>query len=217
MNRFILSSTKYFTKKHLSNTYNSQFKRQLSSSSSQFFDSSSFSTKATLNASQSEHEQLIVIGSGVAGCATALIAAQTYKIPVTLLFAGSNPNDCNSYWAQGGIIYRNYDKSSGDSSVSLIKDVIRAGAGLCDIDAVTKLSEDGPERVKQLLLDDKSGIFANVPFDRDDNNNELSYCLGEIIEFIEVILKRSIHIFLLNICRGITFSTKNYPLCRSNR
>jgi len=211
MNRFILSSAKYFTKKPLSNNYNSQFHRQFSSTNSQFF-TSSFSTKATLNApsSQSEHEQLIVIGSGVAGCATALIAAQTYKIPVTLLCAGSNPNDCNSYWAQGGIIYRNYDKSSGDSSVSLIKDVIRAGAGLCDLDAVTKLREDGPDRVKQLLLDDKNGIFANVPFDRDGDTNELSYCLEashsapRIIHFADQTGKA--------ITEHITSATASHPL-----
>ena len=53
------------------------------------------------------HERLLILGSGVAGCSTALTAAR-YGIPVTVLHAGSNKNDCNSYWAQGGVIYRNY-------------------------------------------------------------------------------------------------------------
>ncbi len=43
----------------------------------------------------------------MAGCATALTAAR-HGIPVSILHAGSDKNDCNSYWAQGGVIYRNY-------------------------------------------------------------------------------------------------------------
>ena len=53
------------------------------------------------------HERLLILGSGVAGCSTALTAAR-YGIPVTVLHAGSKKEDCNSYWAQGGVIYRNY-------------------------------------------------------------------------------------------------------------
>lgn len=43
----------------------------------------------------------------MAGCATALTAAR-HGIPVTILHAGTDKTDCNSYWAQGGVIYRNY-------------------------------------------------------------------------------------------------------------
>lgn len=137
---------------------------------------SSTTTNNINNTKEKEEERLIVIGSGVAGCSTALVAAETYQMPVTLICAGSNPLDCNSYWAQGGIIYRNYKPTSGDSATSLIKDVMRAGAGLCDTDAVNKVVTDGPDRVKQLLLDE-CGAFANVPFDRDEATDELLYCL----------------------------------------
>lgn len=123
-----------------------------------------------------KNDRLLVVGSGVAGSAAALIAAETYHIPVTVLFAGNVPQDCNSHWAQGGIIYRNYDPTSGDSAESLAKDIHRAGAGLCDDDAVRKVSEEGPERVRQLLL--MGGPFADVPFDRT-GNGELSLCLGK--------------------------------------
>ena len=118
-------------------------------------------------------DRLLVIGSGVAGSAAALIAAETYQIPVTMIFAGNLPTDCNSYWAQGGIIYRNYDPESGDSADLLAQDIHRAGAGLCYDEAVRKVSEEGPDRVKELLLSD---IFADVPFDRNDVG-ELSLCL----------------------------------------
>jgi L-aspartate oxidase len=116
------------------------------------------------------------VGSGVAGSAAALIAAQVYKIPVTLLFAGDSPSNCNSYWAQGGIIYRNFDASSGDSAEALSRDIHTAGAGLCQHDAVVKVATEGPSIVEQLLLDD-SGIFAHVPFDRDQVTGDLSLCL----------------------------------------
>lgn len=121
-------------------------------------------------------DRLLVVGSGVAGSAAALIVAETYKIPVTLLFAGNVPQDCNSNWAQGGIIYRNYDLASGDSADSLANDIHRAGAGLCVDEAVRKVAEEGPERVRQLLL--SGGVFADVPFDKK-SNGELSLCLGE--------------------------------------
>lgn len=122
-----------------------------------------------------KNDRLLVVGSGVAGSAAALIAAETYKIPVTLLFAGNIPQDCNSNWAQGGIIYRNYDPKSGDSADSLARDIHRAGAGLCQDDAVRKVSEEGPTRVRELLLN--GGPFARVPFDKKPDG-ELSLCLG---------------------------------------
>jgi aspartate oxidase len=57
--------------------------------------------------------------------------------------------------------------------MALFKHVLRAGAGLCAGDAVKKLSEEGPDRIRQLLLDDGSdGVFANVPFDRDENGGK---------------------------------------------
>ena len=122
-------------------------------------------------------DNLIVVGSGVAGCSAALIAAERHNIPVTMLCAGSLPTDCNSYWAQGGIIYRNYDPKAKDTAASLVADVQRAGAGLCDEGAVWKLALEGPDRVRELLLDDADGgRFANVPFDRKEDG-KLSVCL----------------------------------------
>jgi hypothetical protein len=125
----------------------------------------------------SPEDRLLVVGSGVAGSAAALIAAETYKIPVTLLFAGNLPQDCNSNWAQGGIIYRNYDPASGDSADSLANDIHRAGAGLCDDAAVRKVAEEGPDRVRQLLLNGEP--YADVPFDKRPDG-ELSLCLGKL-------------------------------------
>jgi len=122
-----------------------------------------------------ESDRLIVIGSGVAGCSAALVAAE-HGLSVTLLTAGSNIVDNNSNWAQGGIIYENTDPGIGDSAQALERDIHVAGAGLCDASAVEKLAAEGPNRVRQLLLD-PTGTFANVPFDADPVTGKLSVCL----------------------------------------
>lgn len=159
-----------------------------------------------------DNDHLIVIGSGVAGCSTALIAAEKHQIPVTLLCAGSVPTDCNSYWAQGGVIYRNYDPAARDSAASLVADIQRAGAGLCDDGAVWKLALEGPNRVRQLLLDDsKERRFANVPFDRKEDGSlscclEASHAAPRIIHFADHTGKA--------ITEHITAAAMSHPLIR---
>lgn len=144
---------------------------------------------------RSRHDRLLVIGSGVAGLATALVAAETHGVAVTVLCAGAVPTDCNSYWAQGGIIYQ----SDRPNEVELlVQDICRAGAGLCVDAAVQKVAHQGPNRVRQLLLGGKENEtgdytnstplnnknnnnntfpFAQVPFDRDAKSGALSLCL----------------------------------------
>jgi len=154
-----------------------------------------------------EHDRLLVVGSGVAGSATALIAAETYKIPVTMLFAGDVPHDCNSNWAQGGIIYRNYDPESGDSADSLAEDIHKAGAGLCVDEAVRKVAEEGPDRVRQLLL--AGGPFAEVPFDKRQDG-QLSLCL-EASHAAPRILHYADHTGMI-ITKHITQAAARHPL-----
>lgn len=82
---------------------------------------------------------LLVIGSGIAGCTTALEAADLGK-KVILLSSALNPLDSNSYLAQGGIIYK--AKNEPNESNLLSADIQRAGAGKCDLNAVTKLTQE---------------------------------------------------------------------------
>merc|ERR1719247_2670473 len=74
--------------------------------------------------------------------------------------------DCNSQWAQGGIIY----KGTHDSPALLGKDIHIAGAGRCKSQAVSIVSEEGPSAVEKLLL--KNG----AQFDRNDDGS-LALCL----------------------------------------
>jgi len=99
---------------------------------------------------------VLVVGSGLAGCAAALMAARG-GARVIMLNKADRAEESNTWHAQGGIIYRGVL----DSPEQLASDIMTAGAGVCDPAAVELLSREGPRLVKELLLDD-----VGVPFDR---------------------------------------------------
>lgn len=101
-----------------------------------------------------EHYPALVIGTGIAGLTTAFALAKA-GIRVLLVTKASDPADCNTSWAQGGIIY----EGENDTPAKLIGDIMRAGAGISNEEAVHFLAEEGPKVVKQLLLDE-----IHVPF-----------------------------------------------------
>ncbi len=120
--------------------------------------------------SKTHESDVLVMGCGVAGSSVALKAAES-GLKVTMLSASSSIRDCNSWWAQGGIIYKG---GENDSPKHLEADVRIAGAGICDPHAVKKLVVEGPQRVEELLID--SQWAKGIPFDRD-NDGELKVCL----------------------------------------
>ncbi len=98
---------------------------------------------------------VLIIGCGSAGCAAALALAAR-GISVTMLSAASNPEHSNSYFAQGGVIYRAED----DTPALLSQDILKAGAGLSLPQAVGQLVAEGPGCVERLIKE------LQVPFDR---------------------------------------------------
>lgn len=100
---------------------------------------------------------VLIIGCGIAGATAALELAET-GLHVTVVTRASQPSESNTYYAQGGIIYRGRE----DSPELLAEDITRAGAGHCYPAAVKLLAELGPELVEQVLLEK-----AAVPFDRN--------------------------------------------------
>ena len=124
----------------------------------------------------SHEADILIIGSGLAGCAAALAAARA-GAQVTMLTKAARPEESNTLYAQGGIIYR----SAGDSTALLAQDIEVAGAGLCDPAAVALLCSEGPRLVKDVLID-----YAHVPFDaaRDgslDLTAEAAHSVARII------------------------------------
>lgn len=106
------------------------------------------------------HSSVLVIGSGLAGCVTALRLAR-YGIPVTLLSASQDVTNANSWLAQGGIIYRSQE--DGDA-IRLEEDIMEAGHCLNLHEAVAFLSDAGPDAVEELLVD-----YLKVPFDKRED------------------------------------------------
>lgn len=107
---------------------------------------------------------VLVVGSGIAGCTAALTAAEN-GLGVTILTSGDCFNSGNSRLAQGGIIYTGPD----DSPEKLGKDILTAGWNYNNKKAVRTLCNKGPETVKNLLLEKYPVSFAK------DKSGE--YCL----------------------------------------
>jgi L-aspartate oxidase len=111
----------------------------------------------------------LVIGSGLAGLAAAWEAAKR-GCQVTLLTRGSGAEESNTYRAQGGIIYR----APGESREQLVADILSVGAGLSSHQAAALLSQEGPAKVKQILIDE-----LHVPFDPSPESLEEPHLTSE--------------------------------------
>lgn len=106
---------------------------------------------------------ILVIGSGLAGCAAAWAAAQT-GAEVIMITRSPRPEESNTFWAQGGIIYEGKD----DSPEKLVDDILSAGAGLSSPDAAWLLSREGPGLVKEILIDQLGVNFDRAPDDPEE-------------------------------------------------
>ncbi|WP_128896579.1 L-aspartate oxidase [Longirhabdus pacifica] len=102
---------------------------------------------------------VLVIGGGIAGLFTAIKISEHSKV---LLITKKTIMDSNTQYAQGGIAA----VFSDDDSPSLHRqDTLIAGAGLCENEAVTILTNEGPDAVKELIalgteFDVEDGAFA---------------------------------------------------------
>jgi L-aspartate oxidase len=99
----------------------------------------------------------IIIGSGIAGLNTALLAREHGSV---LILTKGKIDDCNTRYAQGGVAAA---IGPGDSPRLHMRDTLDAGAGLCDPTAVEVLTREGPQRVANL-------IQWGVPFDTSEGH-----------------------------------------------
>ena len=98
-----------------------------------------------------------MLGSGVAGLTAAIHAATRPKLAVGVLTKGELVQSATR-WAQGGVAAV---LGGDDDTTDLhLADTLAAGAGLCDIDAVRVLVDEGPTRVNELMA-------LGAVFDRD--------------------------------------------------
>ncbi len=94
----------------------------------------------------------IIIGSGIAGLYTALLAQEMGSV---LILTKGSIDECNTKNAQGGIAA---PIGREDSPELHFRDTIAAGAGLCNSQAVRILVEEAADRIHDL-------IKFGVPFD----------------------------------------------------
>lgn len=118
----------------------------------------------------------LVIGSGIAGCVTALELAER-GVEVLLVTAGRDPWDSNTEHAQGGIIYRGKE----DSPELLVEDILRAGAGASLPAAARLLAEEGPRLVEELLIGKWGVPFSRRPDGSLDLTREGGHSVPRII------------------------------------
>jgi L-aspartate oxidase len=103
----------------------------------------------------------IVVGSGIGGLSTALMAREFGSV---LVVTKGSINDCNTRYAQGGIAAA---IGKGDSPQLHIEDTLRAGCNLNDEEAVRILATEASARIADL-------VQYRVPFDTLDGEIALT-------------------------------------------
>ena len=100
---------------------------------------------------------VLVLGSGVAGLSAVVRLAEGSRLQVGVLTKADLAQSATR-WAQGGIAAAvGGDEDSADLHLA---DTLAAGAGLCDVEAVRVLVDEGPARVSEL-------IALGAEFDRE--------------------------------------------------
>src|SRR4030066_210364 len=103
----------------------------------------------------------IVVGSGIGGLYTALLAKEHGTV---LVITKGSIDDCNTRYAQGGIAAA---IGKDDSPELHVEDTLKAGAGLSDEEAVRILAREAPARIAHLGR-------GRVPFDTLDGQIALT-------------------------------------------
>lgn len=124
-------------------------------------------SESTLTRLSSKKNDVLIAGCGIAGCGAALTLADK-GFQVVVLSHNKDPNNSNSYYAQGGIIY---DKPAEQSPGMLVEDIMIAGAGHSSPQAAMELAKRGPQAIEELLFQK-----SKVEFDHD-SEGKLSLCL----------------------------------------
>lgn len=132
---------------------------------------------------------VVIIGSGVAGLYTASALPKHLKV---LIINKSNPWECNTYYAQGGVTTAYND----EDIASHVQDTLDAGAGMCNETAVQLMSENSQGVIRDL-------IARGFHFDKDEEGNllytkEAAHSRSRILHAGGDATGRHLHFFLLN-------------------
>lgn len=103
---------------------------------------------------------VLVIGSGIAGLSAAITASEL-GLDVIIISKEDSVEESNTYYAQGGIVTLGKD----DSPEYLMEDIINAGGGISNLEAVRIVANVGTS-----LVDDFLVKKIGVPFSRSEGS-----------------------------------------------
>jgi L-aspartate oxidase len=119
------------------------------------------------------HCDFLIIGSGISGLYTAYHLADLGSV---VLITKSSLLESNTSYAQGGIAGV---LDEHDSYESHIQDTLKAGAGLCDEEAVKILVYKGPKHIKKLI--ELGAKFKTTPEGNLDLHREGGHSFNRIV------------------------------------
>jgi L-aspartate oxidase len=120
--------------------------------------------------------QVLIIGSGISGLTTAITAAK-HGLSVAVLSKEAELDECNTHYAQGGIVYT----GAGDSPELLQKDILAAGDHINYKKAVELLATESPALVKDFLINEVGVPFCHAGDGSLDFTQEAAHSLRRII------------------------------------
>ncbi|SDF04531.1 L-aspartate oxidase [Halorientalis regularis] len=135
---------------------------------------------------------VLVVGSGIAGLASALAAARG-GADVTVATKATRPEGASSWWAQGGIAI------ARDDPEQFKADILAASSDTADPDAVDVLVENANEAVEDVLLETLDVEFDTNGGTEDDFDfgREAAHSSNRILH-VDASTGKHIHIPFLN-------------------
>ena len=119
---------------------------------------------------------VLVLGTGIAGCVVALCLAENKKIEILLVTKDKDIKRSSTLFAQGGIMA----KGQNDSIEKMKKDILVAGDGLCNEKAVDILATEGPKLVERILIG-KIGVEFSKSKGKLDYTKEAAHSENRIL------------------------------------
>ena len=132
---------------------------------------------------------VLVVGAGIAGLATAL-EADRQGADVTLVTKAERPEEASTWWAQGGIAV------TRDDPDGFTQDILDASAGTADPDAVETLVAEADDAVRDILVE-TLGIEFDVDGDEYDYGQEAAHEEPRILH-VDAATGRHVHVPFLN-------------------
>jgi L-aspartate oxidase len=124
---------------------------------------------------------ILVIGTGISGCTAAITAGKSGK-RVLLLTKMSDPMETNTRYAQGGIVSLGED----DTEELLFKDIMSAGDGISNPDAVSTIVHEGPQLVHEFLIDELGVEFLKKDDGSYDYTKEAAHTRQRILHYYDM-------------------------------